>query len=148
MVTGTDGGPAPNVPTMIGVDHSGIAHRITQLIRDHMVMGERGMADMSKMGMPLPDNTAPMMTGEGTVGSVKMGGMFSLPKVRKDQKPGDSKDPGWYQRPNGTVAFEWTGATPDPARFQADGGQSMPTGNMPMKEAEVQVRKPVGHTGH
>jgi len=24
----------------------------------------------------------------------------------------------------------------------------MPTKNMPMKEVEVQVRKPVGHTGH
>lgn len=26
-------------------------------------MGERGMADMGEMEMPLPDNTLPMMTG-------------------------------------------------------------------------------------
>ena len=32
-----------------------------------MVMGERGMADMTEMEMPIPDNTIPMMTGEGTV---------------------------------------------------------------------------------
>ena len=30
-------------------------------------MGERGMADMGEMEMPLPDNTLPMMTGTGPV---------------------------------------------------------------------------------
>lgn len=43
-----------------------------------MVMGERGMADMAEMQMPLPDNTVPMMGGEGPFGSVEMGGMFSV----------------------------------------------------------------------
>ena len=137
-----------NVPTMIGVDHSGMAKQITQLIPDYMVMAERGMADMAEMAMPLPDNTAPMMSGDGPVGSVEMGGMFSLLKVRKDQPAGDYKDPGWYQHPPGTVAFEWTGDTPDPARFQAEGGQLMPAKNMPLKAIEVQVRKPGGHAGH
>ncbi len=33
-----------------------------------------------------------------------MGGMFSVIKVRKDQKPGDYGDPGWYAAPAGTVA--------------------------------------------
>ena len=83
------------IPTLIGVDHSGLAGRIRQLIPDYMVMGERGMADMSEMEMPLPDNTAPMMTGEGPFGSVEMGGMFSVLKVRKEQKPGDYSNPGW-----------------------------------------------------
>ena len=55
------------------------------------------MADMAEMEMPLPDNTVPMMTGQGPFGSVEMGGMFSVVKVRKDQKPGDYKDPGWYK---------------------------------------------------
>jgi hypothetical protein len=64
-------------------------------------MGERGMADMAEMEMPLPDNTERMMTGEGPFGSVEMGGMFSMVKVRKDQKPGDYKDPGWYKHPAG-----------------------------------------------
>ena len=59
-----------------------------------MVMGERGMADMGKMEMPIPKNTAPMMTGTSPYGGVQMGGMFSVLKVRKTQKPGDYKDSG------------------------------------------------------
>jgi Multicopper oxidase len=55
---------------------------------------------------------------------------------------------GWYQHPKGTVAYECTGSMPEPTRFQSHGGQSMPTKNMPMKEVEVQVRKPVGHNRH
>ena len=137
-----------DVPTMIGVDHRGIARQITQLIPDYMVMSERGMADMAEMQMPLPENTAPMMSGDGPVGSVEMGGMFSMLKVRKDQKAGDYKDPGWYAHPQGSVAFEWTGALPETARSKVEGSGSMPAMNMPMKDVEVQVRKPAGHTGH
>ena len=132
-----------DVPTLIGVDHREIVKKITNVIPDYMVMGERGMADMAEMDMPLPDNTARMMTGEGPFGSVEMGGMFSMVKVRKDQKAGDYKDPGWYKHPAGTVAYEWKGALPDPARFASEGGQSMKAQNMPAKEVEVQVRKPV-----
>ena len=109
-----------NVPTMIGVDHKGLVKKIQKLIPDYMVMGERGMADMGEMEMELPENTAPMMTGTGPYGPVEMGGMFTTLKVRKDQKPGDYKDPGWYKQPPGTQAFEWTGALPQPARFQSE----------------------------
>ena len=138
-----------NAPTMIGVDHRKIVKDITNVIPDYMVMGERGMADMAEMDMPLPDNTERMMTGAGPFGSVEMGGMFSMVKVRKDQKAGDYKDPGWYQHPAGTVAFEWTGALPNPARFSSEGGQTMKAQNMPMKEVEVQVRKPaMGNMKH
>ena len=137
-----------NVPTMIGVDHTGLAKKITQLIPDYMVMGERGMADMTEMEMPIPDNTVPMMSGEGPFGSVEMGGMFSVLKVRKDQKPGDYKDPGWFKHPAGTVASEWTGAVAVPARSQSGGGAMMPAKNMPAKDIEVQVRKPQGKSGH
>ena len=106
------------------------------------------MADMAEMEMPLPDNTAPMMTGAGPYGSVEMGGMFSVIKVRKDQPPGDYTDPGWYKPPPGTQAFEVTGALPDAARFAAEGGPAMPAQNMPAKDIEVQVRKPKAHSGH
>ena len=106
------------------------------------------MADMTEMEMPIPDNTAPMMTGEGPFGSVEMGGMFSMIKVRKDQKPGDYSDPGWYKHPPGEVAFEWKGSLPDPARFAAEGGQTMPAERMPVKNIEVQVKKPKGHANH
>jgi FtsP/CotA-like multicopper oxidase with cupredoxin domain len=137
-----------NVPTMIGVDHRQIVRDITSVIPDYMVMGERGMADMAEMEMPLPDNTAPMMSGAGPFGSVEMGGMFSVLKVRKNQKPGDYKDPGWYRHPAGEVAYEWTGALPDAARRTTAGGKAMPAQNMPMKEVEVQVRKPMGSMKH
>ena len=141
-----------DVPTMIGVDHRGVARQITKLIPDYMVMGERGMKDMTEMEMPLPDNTAAMMTGTGPFGAVGMGGMFSVVKVRKDQKRGDYSDPGWYQHPPGTVAYEFTGALPDPARFKADaspGPGSMPAMAKPAQDVEVKVRKPAGgHSGH
>ena len=136
------------VPTMIGVDHRGVARKITNLIPDYMVMAERGMADMAEMEMPLPDNTVPMMTGQGPFGSVEMGGMFSVLKVRKDQMPGDYKDPGWYQHPPGTVAVELAGSIGEPQRMQAEGGQSMPLAQQSGREIEVQVRKPSGHSGH
>jgi len=101
--------------------------------------------------MPIPDNTAPMMTGDGPFGSVEMGGMFSVLKVRRGQKPGDYKDPGWYKHPAGTIAFEYTGALAEPARFKAEGGSSMPRQSKAAKPAapvEVQVRKPTSHSGH
>jgi hypothetical protein len=94
------------VPTMIGVDHKDVAKKISSLVPDYMVMGERGMHDMAEMEMPIPDNTLPMMTGTGPFGPVGMGGMFSVVKVRDNLAPGDYKDPGWYQHPAGTVAVE------------------------------------------
>jgi len=81
-----------------------------------------------------------------------MGGMFSVVKVRKGQKPGDYKDPGWYRHPPGTVAYEFNGNLPDPARFKAEGTGSMPRVMQPKTDVEVQVRKPGagsgGHKGH
>ena len=136
-----------NVPTMIGVDHRDVARQITKLIPDYMVMGERGMHDMTEMEMPLPDNTAAMMTGTGPFGAVGMGGMFSVVKVRKDQNANDYKDPGWYQHPPGEVAYEFTGALAEPARFKAEGNASMKPMARPKTDTEVTVRKPGGDAG-
>jgi len=137
-----------NVPNLIGVDHRGLVGKLQKSMPDYMVMGERGMADMGEMEMPIPDNTAPMMTGRGPYGGVEMGGMFSILKVRKDQKPGDYSNPGWFRQPAGTQAFEWTGPLPDPARFQEEGGSAMPRMETPATPTQVQIRKPSGHTGH
>jgi FtsP/CotA-like multicopper oxidase with cupredoxin domain len=104
------------VPTMIGVDHRGVAQKIMRLVPDYMVMGERGMADMGEMEMPLPDNTLPMMTGSGPFGPLEMGGMFTVVKVRDGLARNDYKDPGWYKHPPGTVAREWTGEAPAPTK--------------------------------
>ena len=95
------------VPTMIGVDHRGVAEKINKLLPDYMVMGERGMAEMGDMEMPLPDNTLPMMTGRGPFGPLEMGGMFTVVKIREGLARGDYKDPGWYRQPNGSAAYEW-----------------------------------------
>ncbi|TFZ05004.1 multicopper oxidase family protein [Ramlibacter rhizophilus] len=136
-----------DVPTMIGVDHRDVVRKITKLVPDYMVMGERGMADMAEMEMPLPDNTIPMMTGQGPFGSVEMGGMFTVLKVRADQKPGHYTDPGWFAHPPGTVAHEFTGAAPATTQAPAPAGGSMPA--TPRPPVEVQVRKPgAGRSGH
>jgi FtsP/CotA-like multicopper oxidase with cupredoxin domain len=134
-----------NVPNLIGVDHSGVAEKINKVVPDYMVMGDKG-GSMGGMEMPLPENTLPMMTGEGPFGGVEMGGMFTVVKVRKDQKRGDYSDPGWYKHPAGTVAYEWTGELPAPSRSTSAGQGSMPLKKTP--EVEVTVRKPGGHHGH
>jgi len=138
-----------DVPTMIGVDHRGVARQITNLIPDYMVMGERGMADMAEMEMPLPDNTAPMMSGQGPFGSLEMGGMFTVVKVRRDQKPGDYSNPDWFKHPPGTVAYEFNGNAPPAPRASNEGTGSMPAKVAPKKDVEVQIRRPSGgHSGH
>jgi FtsP/CotA-like multicopper oxidase with cupredoxin domain len=140
------------VPTMIGVDHRGIAEKINKLVPDYMVMGERGMGDMADMEMPLPENTLPMMTGDGPFGSVEMGGMFTVLQVRADQKPGDYSNPGWYKHPPGTIAYEWKGELPEPSSQNEAGGQSMPGKVKPAMTEPVEIkphsRKPSGHEGH
>jgi len=128
------------VPTMIGVDHRGVVQQISRLIPDYMVMGERGMADMAEMEMPLPDNTLPMMTGAGPMGPMEMGGMFTVVKVRRHQKRGDYTDPGWFKHPPGTVAYEWTGEVPNAQRPRASTEETT--------NFEMSVRKPAGHGGH
>jgi hypothetical protein len=70
-----------------------------------MVMGERGMKDMTEMEMPLPDNTAPMMTGQGPVRRgghgrhVQRAQGAQGPEARRLQRPGLVR-----QHPPGTVA--------------------------------------------
>jgi FtsP/CotA-like multicopper oxidase with cupredoxin domain len=92
------------VPTMIGVKQDDVVGKINKLVPDYMVMGDKGMADMGAMAMPLPDNTLPMMTGQGPFGALEMGGMFTVVKIREGLARGDYKDPGWYKHPTGTVA--------------------------------------------
>jgi hypothetical protein len=95
------------------------------------------------MAMPLPDNTLPMMTGQGPFGSVEMGGMFTVMKVRRGQKRGDYSDPGWYTHPPGTQAREVAAAPAGPVRAP----QAASPGGKP-GDVEVTVRKPAGHAGH
>ena len=127
-----------DVPNMIGVDQKPVLDRITKLIPDYMAMGEQGMAEMGSMEMPLPDNTLPMMTGQGPFGPLEMGGMFTVMKVRADVRAGDYRDPGWYPHPAGTVAREWTGPAPAASRLAP----------VDAKGVEMKARKPGGGHGH
>ncbi|CAG2135558.1 FtsP/CotA-like multicopper oxidase with cupredoxin domain [Cupriavidus plantarum] len=97
-----------SMPTMIGVPQKDLASRMSALVPDYMAMGESGMADMGSMKMPLPENTLPMMSGQGPFGAIEMGGMFTTLKVREGLAADDYRDPGWYRHPKGSVAFEYT----------------------------------------
>jgi FtsP/CotA-like multicopper oxidase with cupredoxin domain len=137
-----------DVPTMIGVDHRGVAEKIMKLVPDYMLMGERGMADMGEMEMALPDNTLPMMTGTGQFGPMEMGGMFTVIKVRDGLARADYKDPGPYRNPAGTVAYEWKGESMNPQRApssrmtELDPVTGKSTGR---REVILNVRKPTEH---
>jgi hypothetical protein len=81
---------------------------VRRILPGYMAMGESGMAEHAAhadMGhMQGPENTLPMMMGQGPFGPLEMGGMFTVVKVRDDLAPGDFGDPGWYPNPAGTVA--------------------------------------------
>jgi hypothetical protein len=123
-----------NVRTFIGVNKRDLIRPIRKLVPDYMPMGSAGMAEMGAMEMPMPANTLPMMTGFGQFGPMEMGGMFSVVKVREGLSPGDYSDPGPYQHPSGTVAYEFTGDAGPPQRTEA------PSSRAPA--AEVKVVKP------
>ncbi len=131
------------VPTLLGVKQDDLVDKISNLVPEYMAMGETGMSEMSEMAammpMPLPENTLPMMAGKGQFGDVNMGGMFSVLKVREGLVKGDYKDPGHYQFPKGSMAYEFVGDGPEPLRQPATDEKS---------DLEVQVRKPTGHAGH
>ncbi|MFP5390749.1 MAG: copper oxidase, partial [Gammaproteobacteria bacterium] len=84
--------------------------------------------------------------GKGPFGGIGMGGMFTVMKVRPGLARGDYSDPGWYKHPAGTVAYEWTGQLPEPARSSDAGRSLMPATSKP--DVELQVRKPSGHAEH
>jgi FtsP/CotA-like multicopper oxidase with cupredoxin domain len=134
-----------DVPNMIGVDQRSVLQKINKLVPDYMVMGDQG-GSMGGMEMPLPDNTLPMMTGQGPFGGIEMGGMFTTVKVRKGLARNDYKDPGWYKHPTGTVAYEWKGddsGMPDATRAP-DAKRSAPKPG----ETILKVRKGSGHGEH
>jgi FtsP/CotA-like multicopper oxidase with cupredoxin domain len=104
------------IPNPLGVDLSGVQEKIGAMLPGYMAMGGSGMDGMSEMTgmMPGPANTLPMSGGHGPFGSIGMGGMFTVLKVR-DRLQGHA-DPGWYRHPKGTVAWRVSAAAaPAPA---------------------------------
>jgi len=80
----------------------------------YMTMGQNGMSGMAAMGMPVPDNSIPMVGMPGPFGYLGMGGMFTILKVRDDI--GSYEDPGWYEHPEATVSKQ-----ADPNELARDG---------------------------
>jgi FtsP/CotA-like multicopper oxidase with cupredoxin domain len=101
-------------PFMVGADARRIDARIQPLIPGYMTMGQDGMGGMEEMGMPVPANSIPMKGGRGPFGTIDMGGMFTVLKVRDNPEAEDGT--GWYQYPRGTVAER-----AEQARMAADG---------------------------
>jgi hypothetical protein len=87
---------------LIGADLRGVGQKIGNMVPGYMTMGERGMGEMHEM--ELPRNSISMRGGKGPFGTIDMGGMFTIVKVR-DKVTGEA-DPGWYSHPKGTVAAE------------------------------------------
>jgi FtsP/CotA-like multicopper oxidase with cupredoxin domain len=104
-----------DMTNLIGVSKKDLAKAVGKLAPDAMVMGSTGMA-MGDMEMPAPDNTLPMMTGTGPFGPIEMGGMFTVMKIREGLARDDYRDPGPYQHPAGTVAYEIEAPAVEPQR--------------------------------
>ncbi len=105
------------IPNVLGVSQKGLEEKIQKHLPGYMAMGETGMHEHMEHAkhMQGPENTLPMMAGDGPFGGIGMGGMFTMLKVHDDipdfkdaadynkqvQLPGDF---GWYKNPPGTVA--------------------------------------------
>lgn len=100
-----------DIPNMIGVSQEGLEAKIQELVPGYMAMGETGMYEHAEHAkhMEMPENTEPMMTGAGPFGSVGMGGMFTVFKVRDSLNAYSDKEAGWYKNPAGTVAYRVAG---------------------------------------
>ena len=89
---------------LIGVNTDKVDDKVRgTLIPGFMNMGSAGMGDMGGMAMDVPDNSIPMVGGQGPYDAITMGGMFTILKVR-DHLNSYDEDPGWYQAPAGTLA--------------------------------------------
>jgi FtsP/CotA-like multicopper oxidase with cupredoxin domain len=132
VVAGTDGGwipPAvrwPEVTMDLGVGQMRAIEFTAAAPGDWSFHCHKSHHTMNAMGhgvpntMPLPENTLPMMSGDGPYGSIGMGGMFTVVKIRDDLAHGDYRDPGWYRAPKGSVAYLWEGEPPPASRDGAD----------------------------
>jgi FtsP/CotA-like multicopper oxidase with cupredoxin domain len=90
------------IPNMLGAKQP--EPLLGKVLPGYMAMGEKGMAEHQvhvDMGhMPGPENTLPMMMGEGRYGKLEMGGMFSMIRVRDQLGPVADL----YGAPEGTQA--------------------------------------------
>jgi hypothetical protein len=77
-----------------------------------------------------------------------MGGMFSVVKVREGLAANDYKDPGWFQHPPGTIAYESKDARPKHTEAPRSPDHKTAAEKPRGKEIEFKVVKPKGHGAH
>ena len=111
-----------------GVDQSGVEARIRAQLPGFMAMGQDGMYEHERhaaMGhMKGPENTIPMMTGQGPFAPMGMGGMFTVVKIR-EHLSGNS-DPGWYDSNDVPRAHRVSAALTSPTTEDLASPMSMP----------------------
>jgi hypothetical protein len=93
------------LPNLLGVDGANTEARVNALVPGTMVMGTNGMGDMTEHQgmMAMPRNSIAMRGGVGPYGTIDMGGMFTVVKIREELDY--DRDPGWYRQPRGTSAY-------------------------------------------
>jgi FtsP/CotA-like multicopper oxidase with cupredoxin domain len=101
-------------PNTVGLRGGDADARLRGALPGYMTMGQRGMAGMGLMKMPVPENSVPMRGLPGKHDYIDMGGMFTVLKVRDAIT--SYEDPGWYENPAGTLA-----APASAAELAADG---------------------------
>jgi hypothetical protein len=129
-----------NVRNFIGAEMKrDLVAAVRKLAPGYMPMGSSGMADMGEMAMPAPANTLPMMSGEGQFGPAEMGGMFTVIKIREGLAANDYKDPGPYNHPTGTIAYEFKGKIDEAPQLNGQEGTKKPTMEMPVGKAATKA---------
>ena len=91
-----------SAPNMIGMNAGELERRAREVVPGYMTMSQGGPGDAAHTHMPVPENSIPMVGGQGPFGPITMGGMFTIVKVR--DQVASYEDPGWYEPPPGTVA--------------------------------------------
>lgn len=92
----------------------------------------------------IPPNSIPMLGGDGPFGTIAMGGMFTVLKVREGLA--SLADPGWYAGPPDEVAGPADGAQLRRDGVNPNAGEPLPDGRAPAPRAPA-PRGP-GHAGH
>lgn len=98
----TMNGMGHSLPNFIGTDQEKSAKKIQKILPEYMPMGSSGMGEMFEMAhhIKTPINY-PKLGSSGQFGTIQMGGMFTVVKVREGIA--SYVDPGWYQNPPGSV---------------------------------------------
>ncbi len=131
------------LPNLVGLDPSEFDEAVATLVDASLPPVPPAPPEDPMAGL-IPPNSIPMLGGDGPFGTIAMGGMFTVLKVREGLA--SLADPGWYAGPPDEVA-----GPADEAQLRRDGvdpnaGEPLPDGRAPAPRAPA-PRGP-GHAGH